>query len=403
MSTLEEKFEAFESQVATQHTVLTTAWTATNAKLDQLIALFGGAPPTPTATLEDVVNAIGATNTILNDIHTDTISMDQKLLRIRDAINPLGESLPLEDNSSIPWLLFRIMDAINPTWPRPTSVPAQPALSLLLALSQTQLPNLAGMYSRLGDLSTVLGSPADDSQSILRWMEDIAACACSDPNAIPELVDCTDPYASTGMYLTPFSFVGYDNVNSAIWSEPLPDGISFGTTFGIGVDDTELYSDDWSGWRIYVQSSGANFAYSPTSAVRLPTNTWQSMPADAASYSFAVRGQDSIKVILCPTHIEAPICNTYTVPWNEGSPSNVDVTGIVGRTYRATLTNADGTTCVFGYSLAEGGSTVFYMTEHTPYTFVLGPLATMSSQYGYAGAGHSPQLEICLMPEGAPS
>lgn len=407
MSNLEQKFESFESQVATQHIVLTTALTATNAKLDTLISLFGGAPPTATVTLADVLTAIQATNTVLSSVHTDTISIDQKLLRIRDALNPLDDELPVETHSSVPWLLFRIMDAINPTWPRPTSVPAQPALSLLLALSQVQLPNLASIYSRLSDVSSVLGSPADDTQSILRWIEDIAACACAEstypsPNTLPP--GCAVPYRSTGMVIMPFGVIpGGTSTIAALFDGDLPEGITYSSTVIGDQSHASLHSEDWDGWRIFVSSDLSQFSWDTLSSDRHATNTWIDLATGSRDYVFSVRDTGGIAVTLCRSLDYDPmVCTVYTVPWNNGSPSNLDVTAIPGRTYRATLLNADSTTVVFGYSVVGGGSSVFYMTPGTPYTFIVGDGATISSQYGFAGDGHSPQLEICRMPPGTP-
>jgi hypothetical protein len=302
MSDLESKFNTFEEQVATQHTALITSLTATNDKLDTLISLFGGAPPTATTTLEDVLTAIQAGNVLLDDVHADTMSMDTKLLTMRNTLTDVHADTMSMDAKLL--IMRNTLTALYNMLYDSNPILGQIYSSIGLAVGSTLsalLTSSSSIATSNTALSAVLGSPADDTQSILRWLVDIAACACRDPNAIPVLEDCTDPFTSTGMFLTPFEFVGFENVTSAVWSAPLPAGISFGTTFGIGVDDTELYSDDWAGWRIYVQSSGYNYAYSPTTADRLPTNTWQAMPAGAASYSFAVRGIDSIKVILCPT------------------------------------------------------------------------------------------------------
>lgn len=322
MSTLDEKFSAFEAQVGTQHTALVTALAATNTKLDTLISLFGGTPPTPTVDLADVLYAIQASNTVLAQIHLDTISMDQKLLRIRDAINPLDESLPSEAQSSMPWLLYRIMDAINPTWPRPTSVPAQPALSLLLALSQVQLPNLATIHAALGNPSgdattTALGLLASIQYSNAgiyadtgtttgppRTILDLlskqgSGCPCASPNAT--VGGCASPYRSGEMALAPWSLIpGYSSLMFARFLAAPPAGVSYGTVFGIATDKTELTSSNWAGWKFYCASDQSQCSINPTSLTRYPCNTWVDMPSGAGDYAWSVSDRGGLTVTLCP-------------------------------------------------------------------------------------------------------
>lgn len=353
---LQDKFDAFQQQVQDQHDALMARLADTNAKLDAIATALGAPPPTATTTLADVVAAIEASNLILqavkqdtaaidgkvldvftevDDIHADTISMDQKLLRIRDAINPLDEALPVEAKSSIPWLLFRIMDAINPTWPRPTSVPLQPAVDLLLELLQPVVPDIALMQDALGLVpgdatTTVLGRLAalntlgvnqltsigisgGPDDTVLKLLAKNADCACGGLG--PPSGSCDNPFVSTGMWLGPFGAIGGSNVIVATWSEPLPTGISFGTFFSLGTDDGELQNSDWSGWKVYVSSTEPQYADSPSSLTRYPTNQWRDLPAGAASYSWAVSDRGSIQVTLC-SPIPLENCQQVTVTGN---------------------------------------------------------------------------------------
>lgn len=321
MTNLGQKFGSFEEQLATQHAELLAALGTIGTKLDAMTVALGGTPTTPTATLTDVVDAIAATNTILGDVHLDTISMDQKLLRIRDALNPLGESLPLEDHSSIPWLLFRIMDAMNPSWPRPTSVPLQPAMHALLALAQVQYPNLASIHAALGNptgdatttalglLSSIqysnagiynsIGMSTGDDDTVIALLKKEVDCGCAQGGMASNGGSCAHPFVSSGMQLIPFSAVGGNSVIVAVWSDPLPAGISYGTLFGLTNQYAELYKADWSGWRVLVQSDEQQYADSATSTSRYPTGVWRALPAGAANYSWAVSERGSIKVTLC--------------------------------------------------------------------------------------------------------
>lgn len=315
MSNLEEKFEAFEAQSAVQHTALMGAVADTNAKLDALIALWGGAPPTATVSLADVLAAIQDTNAALADVHTDTMSMDGKLLTIRDDLADVhldtqsidGKLLIIRDTTSNIYDFLTVPDSFVSQIQAALGTPSGDATTTALGL----LSSVA--YSN-ANISAVTGSPSLDLLSQVEYLSQIQACVCADPNAIPSLTDCTAPFTSTGIVLTPFSFVGFADVAVAVWTGPLPAGMSFGSTFGVEEDHTSLYRDDWAGWRVYVQSSEFNAAYVPTSADRYPTNTWQAFPSGPGEYSFAVRGQGSIRVVLCPTGIAGPVnCVEHTV------------------------------------------------------------------------------------------
>lgn len=345
MTDLSAKFEALESQLTTQHNAVMAALSDIGASLDAIaIALEPADPPLPT--LADVVAAIQAGNALaetsqglldnisnqsgyiattvgdihldtmsmdeklltlrdtLSDVHLDTQSIDQKLLRIRDAINPLDQELPTEDNSSIPWLLYRIMDAINPTWPRLTSVPLQPAVDLLLALAQLQLPNLADIEAALGtptgDASTTvlgyLSSLQYSNAALVTGQQQLIDCGCPD-----HAEGCTNPYISAGMWLAPFGLFQFESVMVATWPAP-PDGLSYGSYFGIGEDYTELHSDDWTGWTVFVESDQPQYA-ADTGPLRYPTNVWQAVPPGAGNYAFSVDNRGAIKVTLCPPDV----------------------------------------------------------------------------------------------------
>jgi len=329
MTNLSDKFGSFEEQVAAQHAELLTEMRLTNAKLDALIAALGGAPPTATITLADVVEKLEEQRLILSDVHLDTMSMDQKLLRIRDAIWPLDMTMPPGDDNTIPWLLYRLVDAINPTWPRPTSVPAQPALSALLQLAQLQLPQLTEIQEALGtpsgDASTTAlgylssiqysnagiyqstGASAGSPNTILELLaaNADAGCGCASPNAMP--TGCAAPFRSTAMAILPAGIVpGADSLILARWSTPLPAGVSFGTVFGLSNNDSELHRDSWDGWRMYVASDQSQFALNPLGLERYPTNTWLDVPALGApsqgsgNIAFSVQEHGALTVTLCP-------------------------------------------------------------------------------------------------------
>lgn len=80
MSDLQAKFEAFESQVGTQHTEVIEA-------LNTIITALGAPPPGPTTTLADVVAAIETTNSILASFHSDNNSNLISIFNLLDTIN----------------------------------------------------------------------------------------------------------------------------------------------------------------------------------------------------------------------------------------------------------------------------------------------------------------------------
>jgi hypothetical protein len=92
---LEQKFDEFESQVATQHGELTEA-------LNAILTALGAPPPGPTTTLEDVVTAIEATNTLLTAIHSD---MNSYLLSIFNTLDTINNNASLNSQRILNTLL----------------------------------------------------------------------------------------------------------------------------------------------------------------------------------------------------------------------------------------------------------------------------------------------------------
>ena len=92
---LEQKFDEFESQVATQHGELVTA-------LNSILTALGAPPPGPTTTLEDVVTAIEATNALLTAIHSD---MNSYLLSIFNTLDTINNNASLNSQRILNTLL----------------------------------------------------------------------------------------------------------------------------------------------------------------------------------------------------------------------------------------------------------------------------------------------------------
>lgn len=320
MSNLTERLDEIEVLSAAQHTALMLRLADTNAKLDSIATALGAPPPTATTSLADVITAINTTNGTLADIHLDTISIDQKLLRIRDAISPIGEAFPTGERSGILWSLYRLMDAVQPTWPRPTSIPVQPAIDLLYGLAVQQTPDIEAIRAALGvptgdatstalgllsaiqfasaNLVTSMGMSTGAPNTVLDKLGLLADCGCS--STVPKITDCSAPFNSDGMIVTPpLTVLGLGGaLIFATFPDPLPVGITFGSAFGFSTDYSELIADDWTEWAVYVGSDGATQYADQFNQVRYPTNSWRTM-VGSGSRGFFVNDSGNITVQLC--------------------------------------------------------------------------------------------------------
>lgn len=314
---------SLSQQLAIQHNDLMQKLDQTNIKLDALLTALGAPPPTPTTTLADIA-------AILNAIHLDTISLDQKLLRIRNSIAPLTEAQPAETQESIHWLLYRLMDAINPTWPRPDGTALLPATQQMLAVL---VPELADGLQLLTQIRQALGSPTGDATStalgllasiqfassgthaaigpisgggqtvreLLAAQADAGGCGCT--TAPPPVGSCDDLYVSSNMQFVPTSLIpGLTSVAYALWPEPAPAGLQFGTIFGTGEPDNSTirpaFGNSWTGYRLFVRSSAPSYSTDFTSPARYPTGEWRDL-SGVAEIGVIVPGGESVEAYLC--------------------------------------------------------------------------------------------------------
>lgn len=321
-SNLEEKFTALEDQLATQNAAILEAMTATNAKLDALLEAFGVPPPTATVTLADIKD-------VLDDIHADTQSIDLKLLRVRDAIAPLGEDLPTDDKSAMAWSLYRLMDATAPAWPRPTSAPIQPSLELLRqafadvvginadgTTALTVLGRLTSLLDTTDNIENNIGQPTGDATTTvlgrLAAIERLSECGCGPQPPDPTDPDgCADPFVSSAPSA---SIAAYPGRSFAVFHETPPDGLLITDSMDLGVANVEISPEaTWTGWRVFVLSkASAYYSEDPTRTGLWPTNTWRDLDeAQSFALAFSVPAGD-ITVYLCgPTDVPPEIeCTT---------------------------------------------------------------------------------------------
>jgi hypothetical protein len=310
MSDLSAKFTGLQTLLSTQHDDLMTALTATNAKLDALLEAFGVPPPVPGVTLADIKD-------VLDDIHLDTQSIDLKLLRVRDAIAPLDEALPTGDKTAMAWSIYRLMDATAPDWPRPTSVPLQPALELLRGdfadvvginadgtSALTVLGRLTSLLDSSGNIEDHIGIPTGDATTTvlgrLAAIENLSGCGC--PPDLPSPDDptgCADPFVSISRAVLVSAYPGRI---FAVFPSPVPDGLVVTDGMDLGEVGVEISPEaTWTGWRAFVYSkSAAYYSEDPTRSGLWATNVWRDLD-EAMSYAlaFSVPDGNDIAVYLC--------------------------------------------------------------------------------------------------------
>lgn len=370
--------------------------TEISAKLDDIITLLGGAPPAPVHTLDDLY-------AILSDIHTDTMSMDAKLLVIRDAVTGPEGFISGDTYDNLAWNIFRLRAGSVATDMPPVDpgINIQEQLNVLyldfseqIAIIKNQVTNISGAVAYAfqnaglridaldqtytGYLEVVrnsilalkgsIGVPADalhigdvGSRDVIQLLSLIGELGSSQVGSgIAPLEQCPDAYISGGMALVPTVFEAWPPTIWAVWPDPPPTGITFGTVFGIGVDFTELVVDGgtWENWKIFVASSAANFGMYlggdvEASLNRYPTNVWWDLDDYPYNLSVFVGGSDSLRCYLC--HEWTPGGGSGG-PWGGGGGSGGPWFGDC----------ADSTSAIYTVTYAPGTSPPTHTRQYAP-------------------------------------
>lgn len=156
----------------------------------------------------------------------------------------------------------------------------------------------------------ILGAPAPGTiLDLLAQVPKTDPCGCGPASPVP--FSCADPYISTGARVLPWSLVGGTNQLFAMFPDPPPSGITFGTIFGWGADPGELESSDWSQWMVFVTSTEPTYSDGTDATVRWPTGEWRQM-SGSGSRAFAVDARGNITVQLCH------VANYATTPVPQG-------------------------------------------------------------------------------------
>lgn len=146
-------------------------------------------------------------------------------------------------------------------------------------------------------LGTAAGGPETTVAGLLTIIQDQTRCA---PTACPPGADdpdgCVEPMVSVGQ----IESADYPGRVFAQWlMVDLPAGLTEGSFLAHDVDDVQLVHEATTGWKVYVQSTGAGSAsVNPDSGATIATNQW--VPIDQfQDMAFSVPLGADITVYLC--------------------------------------------------------------------------------------------------------
>lgn len=314
---------ALATLLAQQHNALMTLLAQTNTKLDAVVTAIEALDPAAGGTGQQIVQE-------LKDIHLDTQSIDLKLLRIRDAISPLGEEFPTGTRTSILWNTYRLMMAINSAI---LTGSAGSIASLMQAMLSSVIPPLNNISTKASEISTNIGQNAGDAtttalgylssiqfsnssinaaigplgpteltvRQLLAQQAQGSDCGCTTAPPAPD--SCTNQYVSIDMFFVPSGAIpSVTNTVYVVWPSPAPQGLMFGDVFFPGMNDNSglkpIDGNTWDGYSLYVQSSASTYSTAFTSVSRYPTGVWR--PLSGTDEIFViVPGTESVTAYLC--------------------------------------------------------------------------------------------------------
>lgn len=280
MTDLASKFTTLEQQLTEQHNALIDVLTATNNKLDAIATALGAPPPTGQTTLADIA-------TILNYIHTDTESIDLKLLRIRDGLTADPSFNYVNVQQVLGLFAARFDQSVGVL-----GTDADESLMRMLAAVESHIGFPTGDAT-----TTVLGR--------LAAIQSYSSCACGPQQPQPgDTGGCASPFVSQSFTQTSATYPGRVFV---VWPSPLPSGALFDDTLSLGVDRVELMPEaNWNGWRLFVYSKSAGYyTEDPTRTVQWPTNVWRNLDPNQ-SYPLAISvaaGNDAVGYLCAPVDL----------------------------------------------------------------------------------------------------
>lgn len=354
MSDLTQKFTALELALEANHSELLDILTEIknllgnaadpNSRLDDLLALLEtvrsevitalGGIKDDTGFLASAVDDVEAISAAVATIQSDVSGINTISSDIAAAIpilaTTVGEIKAVEVNALDYAILMdvkagiiaRTLGTIPPNAPNNLYT-----LTIEIRNKLQQLNDAMGYFGAFTD-GTVLG-----------YLDRLArAKPCCDNNRAPTTDNCTTPYISEGQLIAPFALLGGTSVMFAEFPDPPPTGMAFGTTFSAIPDRTELIADDWTEWKVYVQSDQPQYSDGSDVFRRYPTGVWRTLDQPGPK-AFTVDARGSIIVHLCRLDdvavipIEPGECVRYTQNGIEDNRYYIDVPDYPG-TYR---------------------------------------------------------------------
>lgn len=410
MTTLTQKFEAFQQQSATQHTELMARLEYTNSLLGQLIlAQTGTPPPTQTITLADVVAAI-------ENVHTDTTSMDGKLLAVRNAISNPNEALPPYQKTSIAWSIFRIMDAVAKPLNNSGNYDTTPYDNLVELVPQM-------LQLQRATLGLTTGSTPDAAHSLLyyvrRLFENVGestdgadgtviallrALRFLSLNSVPQRPSPTDPNGCTDPHISAYAttiagrtYASWENVTNVPYQ--------LSNSFNLGNNIELLPSATWSNkFKFYVYSKSAVYCtFAPDQVAQFATNKWLQLASGAYPIAISVEAGNDIEAYICYDDfgtgggnngtaftVQSQTCNVYREGGPPATPSQIVIVPGVAATNTTTggsyIWHADklcfqDLSPYFGWTITAGDNIrIFNFTSFTGYDVSVGQSYTIGSE-----------------------
>lgn len=215
--------------------------------------------------------------------------------------------------------------------------------ALLTSMGLVQSGDYPSLQYKLAAILTYAANISSNTQAIAEpWPANVLAeleCLCASARKAlpPDPTDptlegyCSDPWISTGQVILPWALISGTSQMFAVF-DVLPAGLSYGSTFGLTDDHTELDAVDWTGWRVFVQSDQPQYADGGDllGVARYPTNQWNALTGTNPR-AFSVDARGSIKVYLCsPDSSGAPEippgeCHTFGVTGTDGYAYVIEV------------------------------------------------------------------------------
>lgn len=281
---IREKFEGLDDNLQARHNALMD-------KLDEVIVAmtepvdYSAAFASLGGKLDAILNALVDPFEGGSPVLSQLAAMRNDFSYLASRVDLVGTSVGVTNG----WL-DSIMDTLG--------VKAPGAEFTLASLSRAQSLALQNIYARLEGIDAPW--PANVLAALECICEASSALVPIDPlDETQQPAGCVAHYQSDGQNIIPFSLIGGTSINIASFSV-LPDGMSYGSTFGLADDTSELFSPDWSEWAVFVKSDAAQYSdgYGLLGVERYPTNQWRVLDGPG-SRAFSVDARNGIEVHFC--------------------------------------------------------------------------------------------------------